>query len=87
MPVYTYHCDACGIEFEKQQKFSDEPLVRCPECRKKALRKVYYPVGITFKGSGFYATDHRSPSGQTHTHHKKDEPKEAGKAPESTPKE
>jgi predicted nucleic acid-binding Zn ribbon protein len=36
----------------------------CPECHKEALRKVYLPVGIVFKGSGFYATDNRSPSGQ-----------------------
>ncbi len=64
MPVYTYHCDNCGIQFEKMQKFSDQPLTRCPECSKKSLRKVYTPVGIVFKGSGFYATDHRSPSGQ-----------------------
>jgi putative FmdB family regulatory protein len=64
MPVYTYHCDNCGIQFEKTQKFSDQPLTRCPECSKKALRKVYTPVGIVFKGSGFYSTDNRSPSGQ-----------------------
>ena len=87
MPVYTYHCDACGVEFERQQSFSDEPLTRCPECRKKALRKVYHPVGITFKGSGFYATDHKSPSGQAPSHKKKDEKKETPKVPESTPKE
>lgn len=66
MPVYVYHCDNCGVQFEKQQKFSDAPLVRCPECGKKSLRKVYSPVGIVFKGSGFYATDHRSPSGAQH---------------------
>lgn len=64
MPVYTYRCENCGVQFEKTQKFSDQPLTRCPECNKKALRKVYTPVGIVFKGSGFYATDHRSPSGQ-----------------------
>lgn len=63
MPVYTYRCENCGIQFEKQQHFSDPPLTRCPECNKKTLRKVYMPVGIVFKGSGFYATDHRSPSG------------------------
>ena len=63
MPIYTYRCDNCGVQFERQQKFSDQPLTRCPECSKKALRKVYQPVGIVFKGSGFYATDHRSPSG------------------------
>lgn len=63
MPIYTYRCENCGIQFEKQQKFSDEPLKWCPECHQKSLRKVYTPVGIVFKGSGFYATDHRSPSG------------------------
>jgi putative FmdB family regulatory protein len=64
MPVYTYRCEECGIQFDKTQKFSDAPLTKCPECGKKSLRKVYTPVGIVFKGSGFYATDHRSPSGQ-----------------------
>jgi len=66
MPVYTYKCEACGVQFERQQKFTDQPLTRCPECNKKTLHKVYSPVGIVFKGSGFYATDHRSPSGMTH---------------------
>ena len=63
MPIYTYRCESCGVQFEKHQKFSDQPLKRCPECSENALRKVYLPVGIVFKGSGFYATDNRSPSG------------------------
>ncbi|MEW5871141.1 MAG: FmdB family zinc ribbon protein [Chloroflexota bacterium] len=63
MPIYTYRCKNCGIQFEQQQSFKDQPLTRCPECSKKTLQKVYQPVGIVFKGSGFYATDHRSPSG------------------------
>ena len=63
MPVYTYRCESCGVQFERSQKFSDAPLTRCPECGKKTLRKVYTPVGIVFKGSGFYSTDHKSPSG------------------------
>jgi putative FmdB family regulatory protein len=63
MPIYTYHCENCGVQFERRQRFSDTPLKECPECSKNALRKVYLPVGIVFKGSGFYATDHRSPSG------------------------
>jgi putative FmdB family regulatory protein len=63
MPIYTYRCENCGVQFERNQKFSDTPLTRCPECGKKSLRKVYMPVGIVFKGSGFYSTDHRSPSG------------------------
>lgn len=65
MPTYTYRCENCGVQFEHQQRFSDAPLKRCPECEQDALRKVYLPVGIVFKGSGFYATDHRSPSGVT----------------------
>lgn len=68
MPTYTYQCESCGIRFDQYQKFTDEPLTICPECSEIALRKVYLPVGIVFKGKGFYATDHRSPSGQTHGH-------------------
>jgi len=64
MPIYIYRCENCGVQFERQQKFSDPPLKRCPECDKNALRKVYQPVGIVFKGSGFYSTDNRSPSGR-----------------------
>jgi len=67
MPIYTYRCTNCGVQFEQQQKFEDAPLTRCPECSKKTLRKIYRPVGIVFKGSGFYATDHRSPSGASRT--------------------
>ena len=64
MPIYTYRCDNCGVQFDRKQLFTDPLLKICPECGKKALHKVYTPVGIVFKGSGFYATDHRSPSGQ-----------------------
>ena len=67
MPIYTYRCENCGVQFERRQKFSDDPLKRCPECSKNTLRKVYLPVGIVFKGSGFYATDNRSPSGNRTT--------------------
>ncbi len=63
MPLYTYRCDNCGVQFDQQQKFTDNSLTVCPECGKKKLHKVYSPVGIVFKGSGFYATDHKSPSG------------------------
>jgi putative FmdB family regulatory protein len=74
MPIYTYRCESCGVQFERQQSFNDQPLTRCPECSKKSLRKVFTPVGIVFKGNGFYATDHKSPSGQTSTPAKKDSP-------------
>lgn len=84
MPVYTYRCDNCGIQFDQRQSFDDPPLTRCPECNKKTLHKVYSPVGIVFKGSGFYATDHRSPSGVTHATPEKDKEKPADKPVEKT---
>jgi putative FmdB family regulatory protein len=74
MPVYTYRCESCGVQFERHQFFHDAPLKTCPECRKKSLKKVMTPVGIVFKGSGFYATDHKSPSGQVKRENKKDAP-------------
>lgn len=63
MPVYTYRCDSCGVQFEKHQSFHDQPLKTCPECRKKSVKRVITSTKIIFKGSGFYATDHKSPSG------------------------
>jgi putative FmdB family regulatory protein len=60
MPSYTYHCEKCGHEFEKYQTFSEEPLIVCPKCHKEALRKVYKPALVVFKGSGYYVTDHKS---------------------------
>lgn len=63
MPVYTYRCDECGFTFDQRLGFNDPQPTRCPECGAEALHRVYKPVGIVFKGSGFYATDHRSPSG------------------------
>jgi putative FmdB family regulatory protein len=66
MPVYTYRCDNCGVQFEKSQKFTDKPLTRCPECRKAKVRRIVQPSAIVFKGSGWYATDSRK-SSERHT--------------------
>ena len=62
MPVYTYHCENCEHEFEKYQSFSEDALIICPECKKKALRKVYKPAMVLFKGSGYYVTDNKGSS-------------------------
>jgi putative FmdB family regulatory protein len=59
VPTYQYACTDCGERIEAVQKFSDEPLTVCSACGGK-LRKVFSPVGIVFKGSGFYRTDSRS---------------------------
>jgi putative FmdB family regulatory protein len=58
VPTYQYTCTECGQPLETVQKFSDEPLTVCPACGGR-LRKVFSPVGIVFKGSGFYRTDSR----------------------------
>lgn len=61
MPTYEYRCTDCGELHEVVQSFSDAPLTTCPSCS-GALKKVFSPVGISFKGSGFYKTDSRSGS-------------------------
>lgn len=59
MPTYAYRCTECGHAFDVYQSFTDAPLTECPECR-GVVRKVLSPVGVVFKGSGFYRTDSRS---------------------------
>ena len=61
MPTYQYRCTECGGELETVQKFTDDPLTVHDECGGR-LRKVFSPVGIVFKGSGFYRTDSRKGS-------------------------
>ena len=61
MPTYQYTCTECGEPVEAVQKFTDAPLTVCTACGGR-LRKVFSPVGIVFKGSGFYRTDSRNGS-------------------------
>jgi len=72
MPIYEYKCEN-GHVFDVLQKMSDNPLTECRECG-ASVRKVLQPVGISFKGSGFYSTDYNSKAGP------KSEPKEAAAA-------
>jgi putative FmdB family regulatory protein len=59
VPTYQYTCTECGEPVEAVQKFTDAPLTVCAACGGR-LRKVFSPVGIVFKGSGFYRTDSRN---------------------------
>lgn len=61
MPTYAYRCTVCQHAFDVHQGFHDDPLTVCPECEGR-LRKVFSPVGVVFKGSGFYRTDARGAS-------------------------
>lgn len=67
MPTYGYKCTRCEDTFEIVQRITDEPLTECEKCRGE-LKKLLYPVGIVFKGSGFhindYKSDNRAVSGQ-----------------------
>ncbi|WP_154795514.1 FmdB family zinc ribbon protein [Occultella kanbiaonis] len=62
MPTYAYACQNCGHAFDIYQSFSDDALTECPNCHEPRLRKVFSPVGVVFKGSGFYRTDSRGTS-------------------------
>ena len=64
MPTYEYTCRDCGHTFEIVQSMLDEPLTMCPECG-GSLRKVFAPPAISFKGSGFYSTDHGQKKAKT----------------------
>jgi putative FmdB family regulatory protein len=66
MPIYGYRCDECGHELEVFQSMSDAPLKSCPVCGGK-LRKLLYPVGVQFKGSGFYTTDYKNGRSKSET--------------------
>ena len=61
MPLYEYQCQSCGVRFERRQHVTDEPVNICPECGGETHRLIQ-PVGIIFKGSGFYVTDNRAKS-------------------------
>jgi putative FmdB family regulatory protein len=60
MPTYGYRCEK-GHEFEVFQSMTDDPLLKCTVC-KAPVRRIFYPVGIVFKGPGFYKTDSRGSS-------------------------
>ncbi len=60
MPTYDYACPKCGHAFEQFQSMKDEPLKKCPKCKKTGLKRlVGGGAGLIFKGSGFYITDYK----------------------------
>jgi putative FmdB family regulatory protein len=82
VPTYQYTCTDCGEPVEAVQKFTDDPLTMCAACGGR-LRKVFSPVGIVFKGSGFYRTDSRN--GSVSASDKKDKQPSESSAKSSEP--
>ena len=60
MPTYGYQCNDCKHEFSVFQPMKDDPIAICPECT-GSVKRLLYPVGIVFKGSGWYINDSRKP--------------------------
>lgn len=84
MPIYEYKCEVCGRTFDVQQRFTDPPIEHCEFCR-GPVKRVFSPVGIVFKGSGFYATDSRKEKETPKKPPAKETPKKKEtKAPESS---
>ena len=77
MPTYVYACRDCGAQFEQFQRFSDEPLTICPRCQ-GTIKRVFQPVGIVFKGSGWYINDSRNSSQTSSTPAEKSEKSDNG---------
>jgi putative FmdB family regulatory protein len=71
MPLYEYRCEACGHQFERIQRFSDDPVTVCPSCGSGPVVKLLSSPAIQFKGSGWYITDYakknQAPSTSTKT--------------------
>src|SRR5882724_7053467 len=86
VPTYGYQCTQCQHEFSVFQSMKDNPIADCPECE-GAVKRLLYPVGIVFKGSGWYINDSRKPEksegGETKTTETK--PVEAGSENKSEP--
>jgi putative FmdB family regulatory protein len=83
MPTYVYECGDCGVKFERLQSYSDPTLRDCPECGGH-VHRVIQPVGVIFKGSGFYVTDNKGKSSTGIPTTKKDEGTSAASAAPAT---
>ena len=63
MPIYEYECKQCGSRFEKMQPVTAAPLTECVNCGQGPIKRLFHPVGVIFKGSGWYITDSRKSGG------------------------
>ena len=83
MPTYGYRCTRCNHTFEVFQKITDEPIKECEKC-KGEVKRMLFPVGIVFKGSGFHVNDYRKPEKPDGDGPKETKPETPKKPPEKT---
>ena len=84
MPIYEYHCQACGSELEILQKISEPPRRQCPDCGENQLKKLVSAASFQLKGTGWYATDFKDKDKPKPSEKKE---KQEGKSIEKTNKE
>ncbi len=65
MPTYDYACDACGHEFERQQRITEKPLKKCPKCAKNKARRMIGGGGFILKGGGWESDLYSGPSNRS----------------------
>lgn len=83
MPLYEYQCKKCKHKFEKIQKFSDQPIKKCPECG-GPVEKLLHAPAVQFKGTGWYVTDY---GGKDKSEKSKSESSSGAEKKETTAKE
>ena len=86
MPTYVYQCSSCGERFEAWQKITDDPIDMCPTCG-EPVHRVLFPVGLVFKGGGFYKTDSRGTASASVEASDKTASGDAGSSGETKPAE
>ena len=83
MPTYGYRCTVCKHEFERIQKISDAPLSVCESCG-EPVKRIIYPVGIQFKGTGFYVTDYNNKGSEKSKESAKEKESDSGSSDAAT---
>ncbi|MEM1416930.1 MAG: zinc ribbon domain-containing protein [Myxococcota bacterium] len=82
MPTYEYKCDACGYSFTKEQRITEKPLKKCPNCGKMKARRMINGGGFILKGGGWESDLYSGPSNRSGGS-KKSESKSESKSSES----
>lgn len=85
MPTYVYRCDSCSHQFDLIQRMADDPITECPACG-ETVRRVIHPVGVVFKGSGWYINDSRATPSSTNGSTAKKDDADASKPSEQAAK-